>query len=368
MSSDNTYDRYQRQLILKGFGKEAQNKLAAARVLVIGAGGLGCPVLQYLVAAGVGHIGIVDNDVVGITNLHRQVLYDQDDLGHPKVEVAKKKLTRLNPDVYIQTWQLHFGQQQCAELLPSYHIVVDGTDNFASRYLINDACVLWARPLIFGAVSQFEGQVAVFNSLKKDGTRSVNYRDLFPLPPAAGEVLNCAEAGVLGVLPGVIGTMQAAEVLKLITGMGEPLADRLLTYNALTQDVYTMQLETNPAAEQHMPVSVDSFMKMDYEVLCGNKLPGIGEISYKELTERNDLLKIDVRELHEQPRITEFSCLTIPLKELEWNLDELEGKKLVFICQSGKRSMQAVQIYRSYDPDAEVYYLTGGVNSMAKQE
>ncbi|HLO79826.1 MAG TPA: HesA/MoeB/ThiF family protein [Chitinophagaceae bacterium] len=368
MLSDKTYDRYQRQLILKGFGAAAQDKLAAAKVLVIGAGGLGCPALQYLVAAGVGHLGIVDNDVVAISNLHRQVLYDHEDIGKPKVEVASQKLTRLNPGISIQTWQVHFGQQQCAELLPLYEIVVDGTDNFASRYLINDACVLWQKPLVFGAVSQFEGQVAVFNSIRKDGTRSVNYRDLFPLPPAAGEVLSCAEAGVLGVLPGVIGTMQATEVIKLITGIGELLTDRLLTYNALTQDFFTMQLESNPAAVDHLPTSVDSFMKMDYEVLCGNKITGIDEISYRELAGRQDLQIVDVRDLHEQPRITEFSCLTIPLKELEWNLDELDGKKVVFICQSGKRSMQAVQVFRGYDPDAEVYYLSGGVNSMPKQE
>jgi sulfur-carrier protein adenylyltransferase/sulfurtransferase len=366
---DNTipYERYQRQLILKGFGEEAQDKLTASKVLVIGAGGLGCPALQYLVAAGVGHIGIVDNDVVSISNLHRQVLFYTEDVGRPKVDVAKEKLLKLNPDISIQTWQVHFGHQQCAELLPLYDVVIDGTDNFASRYLINDACVLWEKPLIFGAVSQFEGQVAVFNALKTDGSRSTNYRDLFPLPPKAGEVLSCSEAGVLGVLPGVIGTMQAAELIKLVTGIGSPLTDRLLIYNALTQDIFTLQLELNPQAIEHLPASRNEFMDTDYEVLCGNAIPGIPGISYSELTRREDLVKVDVRDLHELPRITAFSCLTIPLKELEWNLDELEGKKIVFICQTGKRSMQAVQIYKGYDPDAEVYYLNGGVNSFDKQ-
>jgi molybdopterin/thiamine biosynthesis adenylyltransferase/rhodanese-related sulfurtransferase len=361
------YERYQRQLILKGFGIASQDKLAAAKVLVIGAGGLGCPALQYLAAAGVGHIGIVDNDVVSISNLHRQVLFNTEDVGRPKVEVAKEKLLKLNPDITIQTWQVHFGHQQCAELLPLFDVVIDGTDNFASRYLINEACVLWDKPLIFGAVSQFEGQVAVFNAVRPDGTRSVNYRDLFPLPPKAGEVLSCAEAGVLGVLPGIIGTMQAAELIKLVTGIGVPLTDRVLTYNALNQDIFTLQLEANPEAKKHLPASRNEFMNTDYEVLCGNAIPGIPGISYSELTRREDLLKVDVRDLHEQPRITAFSCLTIPLKELEWNLDDLEGKKIVFFCQTGKRSMQAVQIYKGYNPDAEVYYLNGGVNSFDKQ-
>jgi adenylyltransferase/sulfurtransferase len=329
-------------------------------VLVIGAGGLGCPALQYLAAAGVGHIGVVDHDVVSESNLHRQVLFSMEDVGKPKVDVAREKLNALNPDIKIETWQVNFGHEQCAELLPKFDIVLDGTDNFATRYLVNDACALWGRPLVFGAVSQFEGQVAVFNVLMEDGSRSANYRDLFPVPPKAGEILNCAEAGVLGVLPGIIGTMQAAEVIKLVTGMGQPLINKLLTYNALTQDFFTLQLD---ASGQHVPGSIDVFMNTDYEVLCGNRIPGSPEMKYADIINRDDLVKVDVRELNEQPRITEFTCLSIPLKELEWNLDDLQGKKVVFICQSGKRSMQAVQVLKSYAPDAEVYYLSGGVNA-----
>jgi sulfur-carrier protein adenylyltransferase/sulfurtransferase len=360
MDSKPSYNRYQRQIILKGFGIVAQDKLAAAKVLVIGAGGLGCPALQYLAAAGVGHIGIVDHDVVSESNLHRQVLFNVEDVGRPKVDVAREKLTALNPDVKIEIWQVNFGHQQCVELLPKFDIILDGTDNFATRYLVNDACVLWGKPLVFGAVSQFEGQVAVFNVLMEDGNRSSNYRDLFPVPPKAGEILNCAEAGVLGVLPGIIGTMQAVEVIKLVTGVGESLVNKLLTYNALTQDVFTMQMN---ASVQQVPVTEAEFMSTDYEVLCGNRIPGSPELKFADIIGRDDLVKVDVRELHEQPRITEFSCLSIPLKELEWNLDDLEGKKVVFICQSGKRSMQAVQVLKSYAPDAEVYYLSGGVNS-----
>ncbi|HSF45683.1 MAG TPA: HesA/MoeB/ThiF family protein, partial [Chitinophagaceae bacterium] len=236
MNNRPSYNRYQRQIILKGFGVAAQDKLAAAKVLVIGAGGLGCPALQYLVAAGLGHIGIVDHDIVSESNLHRQVLFNMEDVGRAKVEVASEKLSALNPDIKLETWKVNFAHQQCVDLLSQFDIVLDGTDNFATRYLVNDACVLWKKPLVFGAVSQFEGQVAVFNVLRQDGSRSSNYRDLFPVPPKAGEILNCAEAGVLGVLPGIIGTMQAAEVIKLVTELGEPLIDKLLTYNALTQD------------------------------------------------------------------------------------------------------------------------------------
>ena len=233
MNEEIQYERYQRQLILKGFGVEAQSKLKAARVLVIGAGGLGCPIMQYLVAAGVGHIGIADHDTVSVSNLHRQILFGQEDVGRPKVEVVKLKMNVLNQDAVIETWQEKWTPSLCLAQFPLFDIIVDATDNFASRYMINDACVLLGKPLVFGAVSQFEGQVAVFNHVLENGNHSVNYRDLFPEPPASGEVLNCAEGGVLGVLPGMIGAMQATEVIKLITGLGKPLVNRLWNYNAL---------------------------------------------------------------------------------------------------------------------------------------
>ena len=256
--------RYQRQITLAEFGSQAQEKLAKARVLVIGAGGLGCPALQYLVAAGVGYIGIADFDIVHLSNLHRQILFGQENIGNKKVLVAKEKLTQLNNLVQIETFDVQWQQEHCLQYFPIYDIIIDATDNFASRYLINDACVLFKKPLVFGAVNKFEGQIAVFNSSKE----ACNYRDLFPIPPSNKEVANCATAGVLGVLPGVIGAMQATEAIKLITGVGKALENQLLNYNALNQSIYTIRLTKNPAALAHMPSSMDAFLKTNYEFLC----------------------------------------------------------------------------------------------------
>lgn len=256
--------RYQRQITLVEFGSQAQEKLANAKVLVIGVGGLGCPALQYLVAAGVGHIGIADFDTVHLSNLHRQILFGQNDIGKKKVMVAKEKLTQLNNLVQIETYDVQWKQEHCVQYFPFYDFIIDATDNFASRYLINDACVLLSKPLVFGAVNKFEGQVAVFNNAKE----ACNYRDLFPTPPNNNEVANCATAGVIGVLPGVIGSMQATEVIKLITGVGKPLEKQLLNYNALNQSIYTIQLTKNPTALENMPNSLDAFLKTNYELLC----------------------------------------------------------------------------------------------------
>lgn len=258
--------RYQRQITLDGFGIAAQERLASAKVLVIGAGGLGCPVLQYLAATGVGHIGIADYDTVSYSNLNRQVLFGQADIGKSKVDIAKDKVKALNNLIQIDVFREQWNQAFSVEHFPNYDIIVDATDNFASRYLINDGCVLLNKPLVFGAVSKFEGQVAVFN-IEQDGLR-LNYRDIFPEPPSNNEVMNCAEGGVLGVLPGIIGVMQATEVIKLITGVGKSLANQLVTYNALTNDYYKIQLIKNPKALLNLPNSVEAFIQTNYEQLC----------------------------------------------------------------------------------------------------
>lgn len=256
--------RYQRHIILQEFGNTAQSKLAKAKVLVIGAGGLGCSALQYLVAAGVGTIGIADFDVVHLSNLHRQILFGTDDIGKKKVMVAKERLLQLNNLVTIETYDIAFKQAQCIQYFPLYDVIIDATDNFASRYLINDACVLCKKPLIFGAVSKFEGQLAVFNHLNN----GCSYRDVFPDPNGFGDIADCATGGVLGVLPGIIGVMQATEAIKLITGVGKVLENQLLNYNALSQSIYTVILNKHPEAVEKIPNNVDEFMKINYEVLC----------------------------------------------------------------------------------------------------
>ena len=235
-------ERYGRQMTIPTFGVAGQQKLQSAKVLMIGAGGLGCPVLQYLVAAGVGKVGIVDHDLVSLSNLHRQVLYRTEDIGKPKATVAKSTLERLNPEVEIVALADQVNSENIVDILSDYDLILDGTDNFEARYLISDACVALQKTLIFGAVSQFEGQVAVFNALQKDGTRGANYRDVFPDPPGENEVRNCAEAGVLGVLPGIIGAMMANEAIKWITGVGQPMSNRILTYNALNNQTYEVMI------------------------------------------------------------------------------------------------------------------------------
>jgi len=217
--------RYDRHIIIPEFGLESQKKLKAAKVLVIGSGGLGSPVLLYLAAAGIGTIGIVDFDVVDDSNLQRQVLFGINEIGKPKVEAAKRRLEALNPHIKINLYNVHLNSQNALEIIKDYDVIADGTDNFPTRYLVNDASVLLNKPNIYASIFQFEGQVSVFNYTNQKGETGPNYRDLYPVPPPPGLVPSCAEGGVLGVLPGIIGSLQALEVIKVITGVGETLSD-----------------------------------------------------------------------------------------------------------------------------------------------
>lgn len=364
MATAHKYDRYQRQLILKGFGIEAQEKLSGASVLVAGAGGLGCPALQYLAAAGVGTIGIVDDDVVAISNLHRQVLYNMQDIGRNKAVVAAEKLQQLNSDIHITPYNLRLKNENALAILGAYDIVIDGTDNFATRYLINDACVLLSKPFVYGAVSTFEGQVAVFNVNTK-AERGVHYRDLFPHPPAANQVLNCAEAGVLGVLPGVIGTMQANEAIKYITGIGTPLAGKLLTWNALDNSFYELHLTTSVAAHALIPKSRVEFLKMDYNWLCGAATTDVAEVdmdTFNELIGNTAVTIIDVREKDEQPAVDEFVHLKMPLTTIRTEQPAICSDTIVVFCQSGKRSLQAAAILNEhFHHTKKIYSLKNGI-------
>ena len=367
MSDQNLYERYHRQIILPEFGEEGQQKLIFAKVLVIGAGGLGCPALQYLAAAGVGTIGIVDDDVVALNNLHRQVLYSVSDIGSSKAERAARILQGLNPEIKIIAYNERLNNQNALMLFNEYDIIVDGTDNFSTRYMINDACVLLNKPLIYGAISQFEGQVSVFNfQLRQpaESNEAINYRDLFPEPPKEGEVLNCAEAGVLGILPGIIGTMMANETIKLITGIGEPLINQLLTYNALNNQVYLLNLSARKETRSLIPKDERAFLQMDYVWLCSSPVQQseIDPDIFNDMIANGNVEVIDVREPHETPSVNEFKHLRIPLAQLSDNSSLIKSESVIAFCQSGKRSLQAAKILSGIFGDTKkVYSLRGGI-------
>jgi adenylyltransferase/sulfurtransferase len=371
MNKKNLYDRYHRQIILPEFGEETQQKLLNAKLLVIGAGGLGCPALQYLTAAGAGTIGIVDDDVVALNNLHRQVLYSVNDIGLSKAERAADILRQLNPEIKIIAYNERLTTKNALTLFAGFDIIIDGADNFSTRYMINDACVLLNKPLVYGAISQFEGQACVFNSYSsKGGNEAVNYRDLFPDPPKEGEVLNCAEAGVLGVLPGIIGTMMANEAIKLITGIGEPLINQLLTYNALNNQVYILNLSAGKDTRLLIPKDEAEFLKTDYEWLCAAPVhqAEIDADSFNKLIANGDIDIIDVRELHETPEVKEFPAIKIPLGQLTGNTSFIKSDTVVVFCQSGKRSLQAAKILNGiFENRKKIYSLRGGILQWKQQ-
>ena len=370
MDNDKLYERYHRQIILPEFGKEGQQKLLKAKVVVIGAGGLGCPVLQYLAAAGAGTIGIVYDDMVALNNLHRQVLYSVNDIGLSKAETAARILGQLNPEINIVPFNKRLTTENAFEILDAFDIIIDGTDNFSTRYMINDACVLLGKPLVYGAISQFEGQVSVFNYPVNGSGAAVNYRDIFPIPPKENEVLNCAEAGVLGILPGIIGTMMANETIKMIAGIGEVLAGQLFTYNALNNQVYLLILSPAKDTRSLIPKDQDEFLKTDYVWLCSSSASEleIDTETFKLLIEKQRPDIIDVREIHEMPEVTGFSTIRIPLAKLTENLSQIQAEDVIILCQSGKRSAQAAKTLTSiFGTAKKVYSLKGGILEWKKQ-
>lgn len=357
-------ERYDRHIRLDKVGIEGQNKINKARVLVIGAGGLGCPVLQYLTAAGVGHIGIVDNDVVSISNLQRQVLYGLDDIAKPKAIVAKKRLESLNNLINIEAFNVLFNNQIALELIEQYDIIVDCTDNFSTRYMLNDACVLLNKPLVYGAIHTFEGQVSVFNH--KNGP---HYRSLFPTPPLPNSTPNCSEVGVLGVLPGVIGCYQANEVLKIILEIGEVLSGQLFIMNLLTNKTYTLKISKGDTIYP-MPNTKEEFKSMNYPAFCGvlEKIDDIDEIEFKTVEERlkdDHVVLIDVRESHEQPKFDNDKVLYIPLSEFKERFTEIPKDKDVFIfCHLGVRSLNAVRFLKTKGQYKILKSIIGGIEAM----
>ncbi|MEB0261976.1 MULTISPECIES: HesA/MoeB/ThiF family protein [unclassified Mucilaginibacter] len=324
--------RYSRQVILPEIGITGQEKLKNAKVLMIGAGGLGCPVLQYLTAAGVGEIGIVDDDVVDISNLHRQILYGVNDVGGLKAALAKEKLEKLNPHVFITAYPVRFTSANAEDICAPYDLVIDGSDNFGTRYLVNDTCVALKKPLVFGSIFKFEGHVSVFNY--QDGP---DYRDVFPEAPPADEVPNCAEIGVMGILPGIIGTYMANEAIKIICGIGETLSGKLMTMNALdnTTGIFKIGKQQNEVkAADIIPIST-----IPDEITMDQLNNWLSESA-------DEIYLIDVRESYEFEDYN-IGGINVPLYELKDRIEELPtDKKLIFYCQTGQRSKMAIQLLK----------------------
>ena len=358
--------RYSRHLIMPEVGMDGQLKLKQAKVLCIGTGGLGAPLGLYLAAAGVGRIGLVDFDSVDLTNLQRQILFGTDDIGRPKIEAATDRLRNLNPDIQIDRFETRLTSENALDILKNYDIVVDGTDNFPTRYLVNDACVILGKPNVYGSIFRFEGQITIFGA-----PGGPCYRCLYPEPPPPGLVPSCAEGGVLGVLPGIVGAIQAAETLKLIIGKGEPLIGRLLLFDALAMRFRELKLRKNPECPvcgEHPTIT----KLIDYAEFCGVRgeeaaspaQSAVPEIAPRELKSRldrgDDLFILDVREPHEY-QICNLRGHLIPLGELSRRVNELDSsREIVAHCRSGKRSAEAVEFLRSAG-FRKVLNLKGGI-------
>lgn len=359
MLSPAEFRRYNRHLLIPEIGIEGQQKLKAARVLVVGCGGLGSPILLYLAAAGVGTLGIIDADRVDESNLQRQVLYGSESIGKAKVTEAAQRLQSLNSYVHVEPYQEQLTSQNALSILGKYDLIVDGSDNFPTRYLVNDACVILQKPLIYGAIYRFEGQVAVFNY-----QNGPNYRDLFPAPPPPELAPNCAEAGVLGILPGIIGCLQANEALKIIAQIGQPLAGKLFVMDALT---LTTRIIRIPKLPDRPPITG----LIDYEAFCGvSKATDDDALRPEEFlqmqAEKFDFQLIDVRESHEYT-LDNLGGSLMPLAQLEQFVAQISRYKTVVIhCQSGGRSQKAVQYLRQNYGFTNLKNLTGGLNAVRK--
>ncbi len=362
--------RYSRHLIMPEVGMEGQLKLKQAKVLCVGAGGLGSPVALYLAAAGIGTLGIVDFDIVDVTNLQRQIIHGTNDVGRKKLDSAAESIAAINPHIQVLRFETRLTSDNALDIVGEFDVVVDGTDNFATRYLVNDACVLTGKPNVYGSIFRFEGQASVFAT--KEGPC---YRCLYPEPPPPGVVPSCAEGGVLGVLPGLVGVMQATETIKLVLGAGEPLIGRLLMIDALAMRFRELKLRKNPDC----PVCGDSptvTQLIDYEQFCGIRgeekpaTANIADMTPEELKQRLDagdkLFVLDVREPNEY-QICNLGGHLIPLNDLPKRVSELDpASEIVVHCKMGGRSAKAVDFLKQQG-FANVHNLVGGINAWAER-
>ncbi|WP_461250754.1 molybdopterin-synthase adenylyltransferase MoeB [Treponema sp. R8-4-B8] len=361
--------RYSRHLLLPEIGVEGQKRLKAAKVLIVGTGGLGAPLALYLAAAGVGTIGLVDFDVVDESNLQRQIIHSTRDVGRPKTASAKDRIKGINPLINVVTHNAMLTSQNALELFADYDIIADGTDNFQTRYLVNDACVFLGKLNVYGSVFQFDGQASVFGS--KDGPC---YRCLYPSPPPPGLVPSCAEGGVMGVLPGIIGTIQAAETIKLIVGGAKPLIGRLLLFDAWRMAFRELKLEKNPDC----PVcgkNPSIHELIDYEQFCGLKkkadskpIDTITAIDLKKRLDNGEKIQfIDIREPHERAIVKFPNALVIPLGQLERRMDELDPSvDAVFLCKIGQRSILGIKTLQEAGYKGKLLNLQDGLNAWAR--
>ncbi len=375
--SNEEIQRYSRHLILPEFNLEGQRRLKASKVLVVGAGGLGSPVLLYLAAAGVGTIGIADHDRVDATNLQRQVLYGVPNLEQSKAQTAAARVRELNPYVDVRVHETRLTRDNALELIEPYDVVADGTDNFPTRYLVNDACVLLGKVNVYASIFRFEGQVSVFNYTDAGGKVGPNYRDLFPLPPPPGLVPSCAEGGVLGVLPGIMGSMQALETIKVITGVGEPLAGRLFLFDAAEFSSRILEVPRDPDNPLNGAHPTQTEL-IDYEAFCG--VPHQGEehraaesvpsLTAQELCQWRTAGKphqlIDVREPYEY-EIVQMGGRLIPQGQVLAQLDRIaRDRPVVLHCRSGKRSAEVLRLLAQEHGFANLYHLEGGILAWAE--
>jgi len=358
--------RYERHIILPEFGEAGQLKLKNGSVLIVGTGGLGSPLALYLAAAGVGRIGLVDFDIVDESNLQRQIIHFTSDIGRTKLESAKRKILEINPSAIVETYETALRAENALDILRNYDVIVDGTDNFPTRYLVADACTILGKPNVYGSIFRFEGQVTVFNY--QDGP---SYRCLYPEPPPPGLVPSCAEGGVLGVLPGVVGVLQATEAIKILTGVGTPLKGRLLLYNALDLTFRTVKVRRNPkwaVGAEHPDVKG----LVDYEQFCGLKRHGAvaDEISVQELKSWQDqgrsFTLVDVREPHEYDHVNLGGKL-IPLNTVLARQSEIPREGVVVVqCKVGGRSRQAIESLKAAGYN-NLLNLAGGIVAWQKE-